>query len=527
MIKIDNLKLNIPFDMNVLNNKVSAIIGEKITPQDIVILKRSIDSRKKSDIKYVLSVGVRVANQAKLLSRRKDLKVFELKVNTLESVLSGISPSKSHPIVIGSGPAGLFCGLALALKGLKPIIFERGADVDSRIKAVENFENKGILDVNCNVQFGEGGAGTFSDGKLNTGVSSEFISVVLNEFLNAGAPSEILFDNKPHIGTDKLVGVVKSIREKIISLGGEVHFNTTLSDIIIKGGKVCEIETVGESGGRYATDALVLAIGHSARDTFEMLLKSNINMTPKAFSVGVRVEHLQEQISQAQYGESFKKLPPADYKLATKLDNSRSCYTFCMCPGGYVMCASSEENAVVTNGMSRYARDGKNANSAVLVSVTPADYPSGNALAGVEFQRNLERKAFELGGMNYKAPATLFGDFEQGRISKAFGKVKPTYKIGTNFCDFRELLPDYISNGIIQGINIFGQKIRGFNNADTILEGVESRSSSPVRIERDASGQCNIAGIYPCGEGAGYAGGIMSAAVDGIKTAINVLTKLN
>lgn len=523
MIRIDNIKLNIPFDINALLAKVSAIVGEKINSQDMIILKRSIDSRKKNDIKYVLSVAVKVANEKKLLARRKDLKEFELKTNSLDDALLGINPRPCRPIVIGSGPSGLFCGMALALKGLKPIIFERGSDVDSRIKAVQDFENNAVLDNNCNVQFGEGGAGTFSDGKLNTGVSGELISVVLNEFVKAGAPYEILYDNKPHIGTDKLVGVVKAMREKIISLGGQVHFNTCLNKIIVKGGKISEIETVGASGGRYSTDALVLAIGHSARDTFEMLLNSNIYMTPKAFSVGVRVEHLQEKISFSQYGENYPKLPPADYKLATKVDSGRSCYTFCMCPGGYVMCASSEDNSVVTNGMSKYARDGKNANSAVLVSVTPSDYPSDKPLAGVEFQRNLEKKAFELGGKDYKAPTTLLGDLAAGKVSKAFGKVNPTYKIGTKFCDFRELFPNYITDGIIQGMQIFGRKIKGFDDYDTVLEGVESRSSSPVRIERDSSGQCNISGIYPCGEGAGYAGGITSAAVDGIKVAINIM----
>ncbi|MDE6614899.1 MAG: hypothetical protein K2K24_05255, partial [Clostridia bacterium] len=414
--------------------------------------------------------------------------------------------SKS-PVIIGAGPSGLFAGLTLAKAGLKPIIFERGKCVEERTKSIEKFVSDCVLDVESNVQFGEGGAGTFSDGKLNTGTGSDKINIVLAEFVKHGAPEQIVYDAKPHIGTDKLIGVVRNMREQIIALGGSVYFNSRLADITVKDGRLKSISVQTKDKGLWTVDCdyCILAVGHSARDTFEML-SSKVLMRAKPFSVGVRIEHLQENINKAQYGDTLG-LPPATYSLATHLDNGRSCYTFCMCPGGYVMPATSEENAVVTNGMSYFSRDGKNANSALLVGVEPSDFGSDNPLAGVEFQRKYERLAYALTG-SYKAPCQRYEDLKDGRVTQRLGEVKPTYPIGVEFADLRECLPTYVTDSISQAVSVFDRKLHGFAHPDALLTGVETRSSSPVRIMRDDNGYSSVIGLMPCGEGAGYAGGI-------------------
>ena len=429
---------------------------------------------------------------------------------------------KYQPVVVGTGPCGLFAALTLAKAGLKPIVIERGECVESRTQSVNKFNTLAILNTESNIQFGEGGAGTFSDGKLNTGTSSPLINTVLKEFVNYGANENILYESKPHIGTDILVNIVKNMRNEIIALGGEVRFNTKLVDIKQSAGELSSI--IVEHDGikdEIKTNICLLAIGHSARDTFEMLSKKVI-MEPKPFSIGVRVEHLQDSISYSQYGDKYNLLPPAAYKLACHLNNGRSCYSFCMCPGGYVVAAASEDEMVVTNGMSYSKRDGKNANAALLVGVTPEDYGSNNVLAGVEFQRKYESLAYKINN-SYKAPCQRYGDLKNNKISSSFGEVKPTYPIGVVEADLRACLPSYVTDSLIEAMPLFDKKIKGFANEDALFTGVETRSSSPVRIMRDENFSSSIKGLIPCGEGAGYAGGITSAAVDGINCALSVL----
>ena len=477
------------------------------------IVRRSVDARKKPDVKIVYTVDVAVdGNESKIL-RQCGCKRASLVKSQYYKPPKGIQ-SESRPVVIGFGPAGMFATLVLAMAGLRPIVLERGEDAQSRHEKVEKFFATGQLDSRSNVQFGEGGAGTFSDGKLNTGVSNVRIGWVLEQMVKAGAGEDILFDAKPHVGTDVLLTVVQNIRQRIISLGGEVRFNTQVIGIAQENGRLTGVLT---EDGEISCDHAVLAIGHSARDTFQMLYDLGLPMEAKPFAMGVRIEHKQSTIDFAQYGKCDPVLPPADYKLVKHLDKD-TVYTFCMCPGGYVVAAASEEGRVVTNGMSYADRAGENANAALLVTVNPQDLPGDGPLAGMHWQREIEEAAFRVGG-NYHAPAQLVGDFLAGKPSVGAASVKPTYRPGVVWCDLHDVLPEKITKALAEAIPQLEENLKGFAHPDSVLTAPETRSSSPVRIVRDESRQCVLRGLYPTGEGAGYAGGIMSAALDGIQTA--------
>ncbi len=527
MLRLTNIKIpvNTEITQNILIKKAAKIL--KLSPdkiKNVSVSKKSIDSRDKKAVLYVLSVDAELFEK-NLEKRCLALKnVSEIKYTNYEVVKKS---SSSRPVVIGFGPAGMLCALVLSKAGLKPIVFERGGKVEKRQKDIESFFKTGILNTNSNVQFGEGGAGTFSDGKLTTGTKDKRQSYVLSEFVKAGAPKEILYLAKPHIGTDKLIPMVKNIRKQIEELGGEIFFEHKLEDIIIKNGKLSQLVIKNNNEiFSICADYAVLAIGHSARDTFEMLLKKPVVISPKPFSVGVRIEHNQQMINKSQYGDFDQYLPAADYKLAVHLKNGRSVYTFCMCPGGYVVAAVSEKNCLVTNGMSFYLRDGVNANSALLVGVYPSDFLSDDPLGGVSFQRKLENKAYIAGGGGYCAPVQMVDDILNDRKSSKFYDIKPTYRPNTAFSDMREIFPDYIYESLKMGIAEMDKKINGFAYGGAVLTAVESRSSSPVRIERNDELCSAVKGLYPCGEGCGYAGGIVSAAVDGIKCAEAIIERI-
>ncbi len=513
MIKITNIKIKEDISNEQLFEKIYK--KYKININDVIekrIIKKSIDARNKADIFYNYSVELKCTNENKIKNVQKVKEEDPININVTRK-------SKQRPVIIGAGPAGLFAALTFVQNGIKPILIEQGKTVEERKKDVEEFQKTGRLNALSNVQFGEGGAGTFSDGKLTSGIHNPLCKKVLQEFYNFGAPEQILYINKPHIGTDNLINIIKNMRNKIIELGGEFLFNEKVVDFEIKNSKI----TAVICSKKIETDTVILAIGHSARDTFQKLYEKGIKMEKKNFSVGVRIEHKQDMINKSQYGELTKlKLPPAEYKMAYH-GEERSCYTFCMCPGGTVMASSSEPGTIVTNGMSKFARDGENANSAVLVNVTPNDFKGESPLEGMYFQRDLEEKAFKLGGSNYYAPIQRFEDFEKNQKSTFVGEIKPTYKPGATLSNLNEILPDFVSKTLVEGIKYFDKSIKGFANPDAILTGVETRSSSPVQITRGENKQSNIQGLYPCGEGAGYAGGIMSAAVDGIKCAMAVL----
>ena len=518
MIRLNNIKIreNIS-DIEVFKR---AIEKNKIKQEEVeewYIYKKSIDARKKEDIffNYVIDIKLKDTKKENKFTQVKEEKWLQIEVKR---------NSKYNPVIVGMGPAGLFAGLLLVDSGIKPIILERGKCVEERIKDIEDFAQNRNFSTVSNIQFGEGGAGTFSDGKLNTGNSANMYSrKVLEEFVRFGAPKEILYMAKPHIGTDNLRKIVKNIREYIISKGGKVLFNTKVTDMEIENGK---IKAVICPNTRIETDAVILAIGHSARDTFKKLYELGVEIQPKNFAVGARIEHLQEDINKAQYGENTRlELPVADYKLVYHAKNGRTCYTFCMCPGGQVMASNSEANSIVTNGMSNFARDGKNANSALLVNVIVEDFYKNSPLDGMYFQENLEKKAFELGGSNYNAPAQRVEDFLNGNKTEMFGRIKPTYMPGVTGANLNEILPNFVSETMKEAIIELDKKLHGFADKDAVLTGVETRSSSPVQIVRDKENlnSVNVKGLYPCGEGAGYAGGIMTAAIDGLKCAIQVI----
>ena len=521
MIKVSAVRLPIDYT----NDDVKRALHKrlKVSESDIInfeIIKLSIDARKKDDVFYTANLAVSLKNEDNAEYDKYVRAPRSFDELGLERV-----KKKSHVIIVGSGPAGLFSALLLAKLGVNVTVVERGSDVDARTETIERMKLTGVLDIETNVQFGEGGAGTFSDGKLYSGINDKFFGVIFGEFVRHGAPEDILYTAHPHIGTDYLKEVVKNMRKEIEALGGKVKFNTKLTDLIVRDGRIKEIEIFSQGKKEIVPcDRLILAIGHSARDTFETLYSKGINMRAKPFSMGVRVEHKQQLINKSQYGKFSDRLPPAIYKLSTRLSNGRSAYTFCMCPGGEVVCASSEEGGVATNGMSEYARDKENANSAVLVSVNPEDY-GGTPLDGIAFQRKYERLAYGISN-SYRAPCQLYGDMEKNRASTEILNVKNSYKPGVVPTDLRECLPDFVYNGIKDGIKDFDRKIRGFAGYDTLLTGVETRSSSPIRILRDEQYECNIKGVYPCGEGAGYAGGITSSATDGIKVALSIYKEL-
>lgn len=519
MIRVNNIKLSIaeaeslirPRLIKKLRIKDSELLGYNI-------YKKSIDARKPEMIYFVYTVDAAVKNEKGLLARLKDKDIAVTPELAYAYGPTGEGKLTHRPVIVGTGPAGLFAGLILAQMGYRPLLLERGADVDTRTEKVNRFWQTGVLDPECNVQFGEGGAGTFSDGKLTTLIKDKRCRKVLAEMILAGAPAEIIYTYKPHIGTDLLRKVVKNIRRQIIDLGGTVLFNHQVTDIMVEQGRVTGLLTEQKE---FAAEAVVLALGHSARDTFEMIYQKGLSLSPKSFSIGVRIEHPQELINLAQYKNFARhpKLGAADYKLAYHSPGGRSAYTFCMCPGGVVVAAASEAGGVVTNGMSEYARQAPNANSALLVGVTPADFGSDHPLAGVAFQRTWEHRAFTLGGGNYHAPAQLVGDFLADRPSTGWGRVAASYLPGVTLAELKHCLPAYVTATLQEAIVDFDQKLHGFAYPEALLTGVETRSSSPVRINRNEQYQASVAGIYPAGEGAGYAGGIVSAAVDGIRVA--------
>ena len=532
MLRLTEIKL--PLDHPEGNIK-SAIVKRLGIPADDLlnyrIYKRGVDARKKSNILFTYTLDVEVRNETEVLARLGSDPHAKLTPDTrYHFVAQAPQNLSSRPVVIGMGPAGLFAGLILAQSGFRPLILERGKAVRERTKDTFGLWRQGVLNPESNVQFGEGGAGTFSDGKLYSQIKDprHLGRKVLEEFVKAGAPEEILYESHPHIGTFRLVGMVEKMRETIQSLGGEIRFESRADDIEISDGKVNGV--VLSSGERIATGHLVLAVGHSARDTFEMIHKRGIFIEAKPFSVGFRIEHPQSLIDRARYGSNAGNplLGAADYKLVHHASNGRSVYSFCMCPGGQVVAATSEAGRVVTNGMSQYSRNERNANAGIVVGITPDDY-SGGPLAGIEFQRHWETRAYELGGGTYRAPGQLVGDFLAGKASTQFGTVQPSYTPGVHLTDLSGALPDYAITAIREAIPAFARQIKGFDLPDAVLTGVETRTSSPIRIKRndDDLQSVNTRGLYPAGEGAGYAGGILSAAVDGIKIAEAVALSLS
>lgn len=522
-IIINNVRASLSMSEDeIILKALSTIKKRKSEIKNSYIMKSSVDARHRNNLCLVCSVGVELFEDERKIVENLSNPSIKLREETAYAPEIGTLKLESRPLIVGFGPAGMFAGLMLAKYGYRPIIVERGDCVENRVNAVETFFNGGELDSSTNVQFGEGGAGTFSDGKLTTRIGDFRCETVIDEFIKSGAPEKIKHMAKPHIGTDNLREVLKNLRNRIIELGGEVHFNTKLDSVNIKNGKITSVTLNSQET---KAETVVLAIGHSSRDTFEMASDKGIYLEPKAFSVGVRIEHLQQEINRALYGEfaNHPALPQGEYQLSYR-EGERAVYTFCMCPGGSVVAATSENGGSVTNGMSLYKRDGKNANSAMVVSVSPSDFGTA-PLAGVNFQRELERRAFESAG-NYKAPCQTVKDFQDKNSKLTLGRVYPTYPRGVTPCNLHTILPNFVTDMMDKGFKVFDRKLSGFSALDSVLTGVETRTSSPVRMTRGETFEAKgIEGLYPTGEGAGYAGGIMSAAVDGMRVAEAIMKK--
>lgn len=539
MIRVNQLKLPVEHKQEDLKKKAARAL--RITPEQIErleIRRRSLDGRKKPELFYSYTVDIKTAREEQVLHRAKNSQAAICREKPYTFPKPGEEKLFSPPVIAGAGPAGLFAGLMLARAGYRPVILERGEDVDSRRKRVDEFWKTGNLDVRSNVQFGEGGAGTFSDGKLNTLVKDPLMRnrLVLEIFCEFGADPSILYDSKPHIGTDVLSGIVKAMRQEIVRLGGQVRFCCQVTDLVTEGGQICgvkvrqqerkpdenteenEDDKLQEKEEFLPAQAVILAVGHSARDTFSMLEEKKIPMDAKSFAVGLRIQHPQPLINLSQYGrEKAGSLGAASYKLTRQTSTGRGVYSFCMCPGGYVVDASSEKGHLAVNGMSYHARDGKNANSALIVTVTPEDFPEAGPLGGVAFQRSLEKLAYQ--AADGSIPVQLYEDYRAGRMSRQLGEIEPQMRGRWAFGNLREVMPEKLNLALLEAMEGFGQMIRGFDRPDALFAGIESRTSSPVRIWRNEEMESQVRGLYPCGEGAGYAGGITSAAMDGVKVA--------
>lgn len=527
MIRVSGVRVPVAAD----DDEVLRIVARRLNVGtgrlgDLRVVRRSVDARRRGPLAFVLSVDVKVRDPAGILATLSGDPGIEPTPDTrYDPPAHGIAPMSSRPVIVGMGPAGLFAGLLLARLGYRPILLDRGDALEERVGAVDRFWSTGALDPDSNVQFGEGGAGTFSDGKLTTRIRDPRCALVTDELIRAGAPPEVAWSWRPHVGTDRLRAVIRTIRSTLLDLGAEVRFRAPVTDIGVEGARVTGVEV---GGGEFLPASVVLlGVGHSARDTFAMLLRRGLPLAPKPFAVGVRIEHLQADVDKAQYRElaGHPRLGPASYQLAWQAPSGRGAYTFCMCPGGMVVAACSEPGHVVTNGMSLHARDGRNANSALVVTVAPDDFGGDSPLAGVEFQRRLERLAHGSGGGGHVAPAQTVGDFLARRPSAGFGRIEPSFPRGTRPGDLSACLPGIVTATLREALPALDRRMVGFAAPDSVLTGVETRTSSPIRMSRDESCESPIAGLYPIGEGAGHAGGIVSAAVDGLRAAESIIAR--